>query len=59
MELSIVHNIDLVKALNELKAFNTYHPANNRILLFSVDTGEKRWILPGIATDTVHLWPIL
>ncbi len=24
MELSIVHNIDLVKALNELKSFNTY-----------------------------------
>ena len=65
MELSIVHNIDLVKALNELKSLNSYTACvRNNILriiescFFLVDTGEKRWILPGIATDTVHLWPI-
>ena len=47
MEFSIVHNIDLVKALNELKSFNTYTAcARNNILriiescFFSMDTGE-------------------
>ena len=53
MELSIVHNIDLVKALNELKSLNTYTACvHNNILriiescFFPVDTGKKRWILP-------------
>lgn len=34
------------------------HPANYPTLLFSLATGEKRWISPGIVTTTAHHWHI-
>ena len=34
------------------------HPANDPTLLFSLGTGERRWISPGIVTTTVHHWLI-
>ena len=30
------------------------HPANDPTLLFSLGTGERRWISPGMVTTTVH-----
>lgn len=46
MELSIVHNIDLVKALNELKAFNTYTACVRNNILRIIESCFFRWI-PG------------
>lgn len=46
MELSIVHNIDLVKALNELKSLNTYTACVRNNILRIIESCFFRWI-PG------------
>ena len=56
MELSIVHNIDLVKALNELKSFNTYTACVRNNILRIIESCFFRRI-PG-KTGSIASFPV-